>query len=182
MNKLNFKTYPELKTKRLFLRKLKKDDASEIFYLRTNDIVNKYIDRKRPKRIDEANEFIIETLDGIKNNKWIYWAITLKDNPKLIGTICFWNFSNNKKIAEVGFELNPEFHGQGIMNEALISIIEFGFKTIGLDIIAAYIHKDNISSTKLVIKNNFEVDNERKDKENVDVLIFTLKNQTINAG
>ena len=170
MKKLNLIPFAELKTERLILRQLKESDVSEIFSLRTDNIVNKYIDRKKTKNIEEANEFIIETIDGIKNNKWIYWAITLKSNPILIGTICFWNFSKTKKIAEIGFELNPEYHGLGIMNEALTSALEFGFKKIGLDIIEAYIHKDNIGSTKLVLKNNFELDTERKDN-----VIFKLK-------
>ena len=167
-------SFSELKTERLILRPLKETDVAAIYSLRTDDTVNKYIDRKKPTSFDEANEFINETIKGITDNKWIYWAITLKDNPKLIGTVCFWNFSETKNIAEIGFELNPEFHGQGIMNEVLKSVLDFGFKIIGLEIIEAFIHKDNIASRKLVVKNNFNLDTERRINETE--LIFRLKN------
>jgi len=175
MQNPNLIPYFELKTKRLLLRKLKKSDIQEIFSIRSNDTVNKYIERKKPKDLKQAKEFIKETLEGIKNNKWIYWAISLKDYPKLIGTICLWNFSNKNKNAEIGFELSPEYHGKGIMNEAVINVIDFGFKKIKLDVIEAFVHKDNLKSIRILKKNNFILDKNKVDKENINNIIYTLK-------
>lgn len=177
MNKLNFRPFPKLETKRLILRKLEKCDKAEIFRLRSNDKVNKFIDRPKQKSINEASVFINKINKGVKNNEWIYWAITLKDHPKLIGTICLWNFSTTKVIAELGYELNPSLQGKGIMNESLLNVIEYGFNSIGLDIIEAYTHKKNNHSTKLLIKNGFEQDIEQRDTENLNNIIFTLVNK-----
>ena len=175
--KLNFTPFPGMETGRLILRQLKESDSPEIFFLRTDEGVNRYIERPKPENINGARDFILKTNNGIKQNEMIDWAIALKDSQKLIGTICFWNFSKDKSKAEIGFELNPDYHGKGIMNEALGIILEFGFNTITLNSIDAYTHKDNISSIKLLKKNQFELNTKLIDSENSNNIIFTLSKQ-----
>ena len=174
MSKLNFTPFPILTTERLILRCLELSDDQQLFKLRSNKTVNKYIVRPIQKDIKEIRAFISEINTGINNNEMIDWVITLKESPNLIGSICFWNFSNNKTVAEIGYELDPAFQGKGIMSEALKKIIDFGFQEIELDAIEAYTHKNNNNSTKLLQKYNFKQDAEREDKENSDNIIFTL--------
>ena len=146
MNKLNFTPFPVLTTERLTLRCLELSDDQQLFKLRSNKIVNEYIVRPIQKDIKEIRAFISDIKNGIKNNEWIYWVISFKDDPTLIGDICFWNFSEDKTVAELGYELEPSFQGKGIMSEAIIKIIEFGFKEIDLNTIEAYTHKENEST------------------------------------
>ena len=174
MNKLNFTPFPDLTTERLNLRNLELSDDQQLFKLRSNKMVNKYIVRPNQKNIKEIREFINKVNNGIDNNEWIYWVISLKENPMLIGTICLWNYSEDKTVAEIGYELDPTFQGKGIMSEALKKIIEFAFQNINLHSIDAYTHKDNDESTKLLHKYDFQLDEERVDEENSDNIIFTL--------
>ena len=58
MTSRNFTPFPVLKTERLILRQLISSDDKEIFALRSNDNVNKYLDRKPSKSIDDAKNFI----------------------------------------------------------------------------------------------------------------------------
>jgi ribosomal-protein-alanine N-acetyltransferase len=83
------------------------------------------------------------------------WAITLKNEPKLIGTIVYWNIIKEKDEAEVGYELLPQWHGKGIMQEALSKVIEFGFTTLGIKTIVADPKAGNQRSVKLLEKCGF---------------------------
>ncbi len=177
MKPLSFTPFPVLTTERLILRQLEEADDQQLFLLRSDERVNQFLDRQKENSIDEIRAFIAKIIDGIKVYKWIYWAITLKESPELIGTICLWNFSNDKNIAEIGYELYQSFQSKGIMNEALKTIIAFGFQTVKLNTIEAYTHKSNIQSTKLLLKNNFTQDVERKDKENRFNNIYSLTRQ-----
>lgn len=150
-----FRNFPELATARLTLRQLLETDDEYIFKLRSDERVNKYIDRPKAISIESAQAFIYNINDGIANDKWLYWAICLKGGGNLIGTICLWNFSDDKTEAEIGYELLPEFHGRGIMDEALKSVIEFANKKLQLKKILAFTHKENVSSSKLLQRNNF---------------------------
>ncbi len=176
MNKFNFFPFPQLQTERLVLRQLSESDKQEIFFLRTDERNMKFISRLRPKTIDEVSLFINDLNEDINNNELIYWAISLVEYPKLIGTICLWNFSNDKFTAEIGYELNPHFHGKGIMNEAIKLVVGFSFNTLKLDSIEAYTNKNNIASTNLLMKNDFKRDCLKTDEKDPDNNIFILKN------
>ena len=153
----NFTPFPVLKTERLTLRQLKSSDAEEIFTLRSNDIVNKYLDRKPSKSIDDAKNFINAIDENIQRNNSIYWAITLNGIDKLIGTICLFDFSNDHSKAEIGYELLPGFQGKGIMREATLKVIDFGIHHMGLTSIEACTHSENESSTSLLEKLDFKM-------------------------
>ncbi len=152
----NFTPFPVLKTKRLTLRQLVSSDANEIFALRSNDKVNKYLGRKPSKSIDDAKTFIQTISENIQRNDSIYWAITLNGTDKLVGTICFFEFSDDHSKAEIGYELLPDFQGKGIMQEAILKVIDFGMQHIGLNSIEAHTHSENQNSTRLLEKFNFK--------------------------
>ena len=171
---MEFTPFPELKTERLILRKLEEFDCNMVLFLRSDKIVNQYIKRPKTESKADAIKFINKINKGIVDNEWFYWSITLKDNPKMIGTICLWNFSDNGKVAEVGYDLDPKFQGKGIMNEALKCVIEFGFDILKLNNIEAFTHKENISSTKLLLKNKFKLIEDRKDEDNLNNIIFEI--------
>jgi len=155
----NFTPFPVLKTERLTLRQLRSSDDKEIFALRSNDNVNKYLDRKPSKSIDDAKNFIKTINENIQRNDSIYWAITLNSTDKLIGTICLFGFSDDNSKVEIGYELLLGFQGKGIMQEAISKVIHFGFQYVGLNSIEAYTHSENKSSTRLLEKLNFKRDN-----------------------
>ena len=156
MRDINFNPFPVLKTGRLTLRQLVSSDVNEIFALRSNENVNKYLDRKPSKSIDDAKIFIETINKNIQSNNSIYWAITLTGTDKLIGTICLFDFSDDNLKAEIGYELLPDFQGKGIMQEAISKVIDFGIQHIGLNSIEAYSHSENKSSTWLLEKFNFK--------------------------
>jgi len=176
MNKISFIPFPELTTERLFLRQLKDEDDNEIFKLRTDVTVLKYLNIAKAEKIDDARKFITRINNGIKNNEWIYWAVTLKSGSRLIGTICLWNISEDQSKADIGFMLIPEYFGKGIMQEAIKPVIEYGFKYMRLDKIEGDVSRDNIKSIKLMEKNNFVFLKKKDDKKDDNVIIYELKN------
>lgn len=153
-----FTSFPVLRTERLILRQLVSSDENEIFALRSNESVNKYLDRMPSRSIDDAKIFIQTVNKNIQENNSIYWAITLNGTDKLIGTICLFNFSDDSLKAEIGYELLPSFQGKGVMQEAASKVIEFSIQHIGLNSIEAYTHSENHNSIRLLEKFNFERD------------------------
>ena len=51
---LNFSPFPILKTERLVLRGVNMQDENEIFFLRADESVNKYVDRPKPLSLTDA--------------------------------------------------------------------------------------------------------------------------------
>ena len=174
LNKI-LSTFPTLTTERLTLRQPLESDAQQIFLLRSDAIVNKYLDRQPTRTVEEALHFIRTVNENFKNNEGLYWAITQRGNKKLIGAICLFDFSDELQKCEIGYELLPNYQGQGIMNEALEKIIEFTFQTLELMTINAFTHKDNQSSTKLLQKFYFQ-ETAIIDEANPNLILFRLSN------
>lgn len=152
---LNFTPFPTLYTNRLVLRKITMEDAPELFFLRTDDHVMKYIERPRPKDISDTYAFIQLIDEREKTNDLITWGIALKNESKLIGTVCFLNIEKANHRSEVGYALHPDHWKKGIMHEVLGAVIGYGFKEMKLHSIAANINPANIGSQKLLEKNGF---------------------------
>ncbi len=167
----NFSPFPTLQTERLILRKLSLNDAEEILFLRSDEELNKYLDRARATDLDDAFSFINKVNVGIANDKWMYWAVCFKDNPKLIGTLCLWNLYEDENKAELGYELVPEFQGKGIAKKALSIVVEFGFETLQLNKIEVYAHIENQASIKLLDNLHFVRDLDEETK-----IDFTIEN------
>ena len=155
MQNIKFDPFPSITTDRLQLRHVEKSDVNEVFFLRSDERVMKYIDRTPAKTTDDAYKFIQIINDLEKNNEEVTWAITLKDDLKLIGTICYWNIKKEHYRAEIGFALHPDYWRKGIMQEALAEVINFGFKAMKLHSVEAHVNPNNIPSIKLLEKNGF---------------------------
>ena len=175
MIKRNFKTFPILTTERLTLRQLSIDDTQNIFALRSDTEINKYLNREASKTIDDAINFINKINDNVKNNNSIYWVISLTRAKTFVGIICIFDFSNEKNSCEIGYELMTKFQRQGIMKEATKKIIDHAFNKMQFQKIVASTHNDNQNSTKLLEKFDFKKSVEA-DNENPDLNIFTLTN------
>ena len=151
------------------------DDKQEIFALRSDPAINKYLNRQESKTIEDAVNFINQVNDNIKRNTSFYWAITLTNSKTFVGTIGLFDFSNEKNMCEIGYELLTNFQAQGIMKEAAAKVIDYAFQTLLLQKITAVTHIHNQNSTKLLIKFGFEK-SPAAGKENHDYPIFTLTN------
>ncbi|WP_264566031.1 GNAT family N-acetyltransferase [Flavobacterium sp. N3904] len=169
----NFTPFPILTTERLTLRQLSIEDGQAIFALRSDAEINKYLGRQPSRTIEDAIHFINKINDSIRKNDSIYWAITLTSSEIFVGTICLFDFSNEKNSCEIGYELMTKFQGQGIMKEAAEVVIDYAFQALNVQKIVAFTHFENQNSTKLLAKLNF-VKSKETDKENPDLIIFNL--------
>ena len=173
MTNMNSATFPILTTERLTLRQLSIDDKQEVFDLRSDPEINKFLDRQLCQTTEDAKNFINKVNDNIEKSNTYYWAITLTDTKKLVGTICLFDFSSKKNSCEIGYELMTKFQGQGIMKEAAQVVIDYVFQTLKFKKILAFTHYENQSSTNLLLRCNF-LKSIEPDKENPILTIFTL--------
>ena len=173
-----FHPFPELTTERLSLRRINASDADVILYLRSDETVNRFIERpesSQTKSLDDALKFVKRIDDGLDNGSFISWGITMTGDTAIVGTICLWNFSKDRKEAEVGYDLNPLFQGKGIMSEALRSVLFFGFDVLNLNKVVAFTQNNNEPSKKMLERNGLVLMADRKDEGNSLNLIFEIE-------
>jgi ribosomal-protein-alanine N-acetyltransferase len=155
MLELNFDPFPVLSTEHLLLRKISEHDANQIFFLRSDKGVLRYLDRDPITSVDDALQWIRMTDAGVRGNEFIAWAMSLKDDKELIGTISFWNIQKEHYRSEIGYALHPMYQRKGLMQEAMTVVLHYGFKTMKLHSVEANVNPHNASSIKLLERNNF---------------------------
>ncbi|PWA06239.1 GNAT family N-acetyltransferase [Flavobacterium psychrotolerans] len=176
---INFHPFQNLETERLLLRRIDVNDVEEIFSLRSNPETMKYVPRPLAKTIKDALEHIAMIDAKIKSNEGINWAITLKDDPKFIGIIGHYRINPENYRSEIGYMLLPEFHGKGIITEAIREVVNYGFHKMQLHSIEAIIDPENTASEKVLLKNGFVkeahiLENEFYDGKFLDTVIYSL--------
>ncbi len=124
MNQVHF---PALQTLRLDLTKLFDDDTDRIFDLFSNEAVIKYYDLSAFENQDQASQLITFFNTRFEESSGIRWAIRLQGTNQLIGTCGFNSWNEKMRNAVLGYDLLPEYWGEGYGREAVHAIVQAAF-------------------------------------------------------
>lgn len=152
---ISFSPFPVLAGQRLLLREMVEADGPAVLQMRSNVEVMRYLDREPAKSLEDALEYIKKIQFGISSNSGITWAIAQPETDMLIGTIGFWRLDMAHYRGEIGYMLQPEYQGKGLMQEAMELALEYAFTQLKLHSIEANVNPDNLASKKLLERNGF---------------------------
>jgi [ribosomal protein S5]-alanine N-acetyltransferase len=178
---VEFGDFPELETKRLVLRRMTLADAE--FYLRhfsDPDIVE-LTAFDAPENIDKARQELLEfCIRPFEENKGIRWGIALKGETELAGTIGYHQWVRAGGYhARVGYDLASACRRRGIMTDALMVVLRYGFETMRLNRVEACTDSRNVASIRLLGKLGFHQDGVLRESTYfhgrfIDEVVFSL--------
>lgn len=144
----------QIETERLLLRPITMEDAGDIFEYSKNPHVGSNAGWKPHGNIEET----IEIMKMIFINQDGIFGIILKSNKKLIGIVGVMldPKRQNHKAYMLGYSLAEPYWGQGIMTEAVMETIKYGFSQMDLDLISAYCYPENERSKRILKKCGFK--------------------------
>ena len=144
---------PTIETDRLLLRRFTMDDVPYITKNWASDLeVTKYLQWKPHKSEKDAIEFVKYVQERYKNPYVNEWAIILKSIDEPIGAFRMSEYKENIKSVTVGYCIGKPWWHQGITSEALKTIIDYAFNTVGLERIEADHDSRNLNSGKVMLK------------------------------
>ena len=150
---MNYKGTTRLETHRLILRQFKITDAQAVFEnYASSDDVTKYTTWETYRDIYAVRNYLSSLIESYKDGKTFNWAIELKNENKVIGSIGATNLDENVAKIEVGYCIGKKWWNQGIATEALREIIRFLFEEVGINRIEAYYNVKNLASGKVMQK------------------------------
>ncbi len=148
---------PVLTTDRVTLRPLQMTDDAAILSLRSHPTVLKYVEMKPYRDLERARKFIKAVSQDIELGEAYFWGVALKETDYIIGTICIWNFEEGLLKAEIGYELHPTYHHQGIMREVISEVMAFIKLHESIVTLDAITHIDNEPSKRILNDFNFKL-------------------------
>lgn len=144
-----------MRTKRMTLPEICQKDREFIVKQFSDDDVNEFLYDAEPiTELSEADELIAFYMEPEPKNQYRF-ILTLSDGTK-IGTCGFHCINREKKTAEMGYDLQKAYWGQGYMSEAIEAILLFAKQELKLQEIHAHIFPENKRSVVVVTRFGFE--------------------------
>lgn len=106
--------------------------------------------------IGQAEEYMGHMIVINQEGSGLELAVT--SDEKVIGTATFHGIHWGSKRAEMGYMLHPDFQGQGLMHEALVALLDFGFGELDLNRIEADIDPRNVASRRSLERLGFNLE------------------------
>lgn len=169
--KVLFEPFPVIETERVLLQKPDLSDAQNISLLRSEPLNSQFLLRDQTMSLQQAHDWLIKIINNLEEQRSILWMIRDKADLGFAGTICLWNFSDDKSEAELGYELFPAYQGKGIMTEAVGAVLQYA-ATLQLRKVEAYTQKNNLASINLLLRKQFKLIEGKVDPDNLNNLVF----------
>jgi [ribosomal protein S5]-alanine N-acetyltransferase len=155
--RFNWRELPQLTTPRLTLRAIAANDDDDLLAIYGDSEVMQFAsdppfgDRAQIAQLRASVQRLFTQRVSLE------WGIVLNQDTRLVGTCGLHSFTPDGHQAEIGCLLARAQWGQGIMTEALQTVIHFGFQTLALQVILADIEVLNQRSLALFDRLGFQL-------------------------
>jgi RimJ/RimL family protein N-acetyltransferase len=145
-----------LLTERLILRQATLLDAPDMFSYRSNPAIHQFLSSVVGS-VADMQQFIANSAKELNEpGTWFQVAIVQQETNKVIGDIGLHFIAGEPhQQVEIGYTLSPDFHNQGIANEAVQEIISFLFNNLQKHRIIASVDPLNSPSFRMLEKLGF---------------------------
>lgn len=146
----------DLKTDRTRLRSLSLEDSEAMYEIYSDPETMKYWSNQPVNDIEGARKLVQADLDWVDQGSAIVWAIADPASNKVLGKCVMFQFSMENQRAELGYVLNRELWGNGLMTEILVRVIDYAFDELDLHRLEADADTLNAGSLALLEKLGFQ--------------------------
>ena len=154
-----------IKTTRLHITSLNKEDNGFILELVNTPGWLKFIGNRNINTAEEASAYI----ERINNNKNIrYWVVRLVQDETAIGIVTLIK-RDHLKYPDIGFAFLPQFGSKGYAYEATKAVLDFILQRTSYKHIAAITVPGNTRSIGLLKKLQFHFERDIIDKEELQL-------------
>jgi ribosomal-protein-alanine N-acetyltransferase len=157
-------SFPVLTTNRLVLRQILPSDAAALFAIKGNPAVTARYGMEPHHSLDFTLGWIERRLASFADGEGIAWAVTLRGEDALIGSVTLWNFDFESRCGELGYELHPAYEKHGIMTEAARAAVAYAFASLALHRVEASTFHTNTASRNLLLRLGFKYEGAQRQR------------------
>lgn len=151
-------------TERLYVRKFSLTDILAFDEMHGNFNVMKYTTGRTATKEENLKELkrLINTYKNLSNDYWVMAVIRKSDN-QFVGTCAI--IKNEDGEHEIGYRVLEKYWGNGFGKEIAASLIEYSLVSMDLDLITAYVYKENKASVRILDNSQMKLVSEFKNEE-----------------
>jgi [ribosomal protein S5]-alanine N-acetyltransferase len=189
-------------TERLLLREFKESDWQAVWAYQSQPLYLRYYEWE-DRQPEDVRAFVrmFLTQQKLKPRTAFQFAVVLKDDHQLIGNCGIRTEtgglrteagrnrpdSPTSQTAEIGYELDPQYWGQGYATEAARSVLQLGFETFKLHRISANCVADNVGSARVLEKLGMRLEGRLRENQYFkgrwwDTFLYAILEEEYRAG
>lgn len=158
---------PRLWGERIVLRPLALRDAPQLFAVFSDPEAMRYWSTLPMRDPAEARTLIREVREEQAAGTLFEWGVARRADNRVIGTCALFHVDWSNGRAEIGFALARACWGQGLMREALVTLIDFAFDRLALRRLEADVDPRNQASVTLLERLGFRREGLLRERWNV---------------
>lgn len=142
-----------LETERLSLRPFAATDIPDIVRLAgEREVAATTLRIPHPYTEDDGRSWVDAQPGQLERDEAVSWAVTLRDDGRLVGAVGLVNVSREHRHAEMGFWIGRPFWNRGYGTEAARAALEFAFVDLDLHRVHAHHLAGNEGSGRILRK------------------------------
>lgn len=146
-----------VETERLLLREILPSDARAMLDLDSNPNVLQYIGIQPITDLEECKKTIRFIRDQYERNGIGRWAVVLKDTMECIGWsglkfVDEMSINSQRNFYDLGYRYIEKYWGKGYGFEAANAVLHYGFESLNLPKISAFLDSQNKASRRILEK------------------------------
>ena len=144
-------TEPQLRTRRLLLRRWRNEDRTPFAALNAEPAVMEHF--PATLRHDESDALVDRIEAGFEQRGWGLWAVEAPGSAPFVGFVGLNPATFDAPFTpavEIGWRLAREHWGKGYATEGALAALAFGFDTLSLDEIVSFTTNANMRSRRVM--------------------------------
>ncbi len=140
----------KINTKRLVLRRLRYEDAEEIFYTyASKEEATRYVSWRRHQRVEDTRRFLAFAVNAWNSGRDFSYSVRLRDSNRLVGSIGVINLDGK---VQFGYIFSPSQWNLGYATEACSAVLDLLTDIPDLVSITTFVDVDNQASIRVLEK------------------------------
>jgi ribosomal-protein-alanine N-acetyltransferase len=146
---------PVLSTRQFDLTPFAPSDRADLFAHFSDPATVEFMDIAPMTAVSDADETIAWATGLLERGAGLRWAIRDRAGA-FTGTVGFNSLEREHGLrGEIGYDVVRDRWRQGVMTEVLPTVIDYGFRTLGLHRIEATVTPGNVASAALLERHGF---------------------------
>lgn len=165
-----------IETARLILRPYTANDLDDLFLIRSDPEVMRYVRDGKPLTWEETQANLDNIIQHYHQHDFGLWAAVDKANGNLIG-YCGLIYLDSTPEVEVGYMLAKAYWGKGLASEGAKACLKYGFEQLKLSRIVAIAKPPNLASGRVMEKIGMKYEKQAF-YYNTDVVYYAILQET----
>ena len=144
-----------LETERLYIRRFEEKDLPDFYAYASDPLVGPSAGWKPHESFKESEEILNEFIKSAD-----IFAMEHKKEGKIIGSLGLHEDRKRefKGARMLGYAMGKDYWGQGLMTEAVNTLLAYAFDQLNMEIISAYHYPFNLRSKRVLLKAGFSLE------------------------